>query len=96
MGFAQQPASAQIGGGDADTSPITRASGKKKTALAGHVHNDRLVDAVHRQGFCALIASPTARNYTAEATATAARQLASALMSPGQAGFPPGRRRPTR
>jgi hypothetical protein len=71
--FARQPASAQIGGGDAGTSPITRASGKKKTALAGHVHNDRLVDAVHRQGFCALIASPTPRNYTAEATATAAR-----------------------
>jgi hypothetical protein len=29
-GFAQQPASAKIGGGDAGTSPITRASGKKK------------------------------------------------------------------
>jgi hypothetical protein len=53
VGFAQQSASAQIGGGDAGTSPITRASGKKKTALAGHVHNDPLVDAVHRQGFCA-------------------------------------------
>jgi hypothetical protein len=72
-GLAQQPASAKIGDGDAGTTPITRASGKKKTALARHVHSDRLVDAVHRQGFCALIASPTARNCTAEATATAAR-----------------------
>jgi hypothetical protein len=29
----------------AGTSPITRASGEKKTALARFVHNDRLIDA---------------------------------------------------
>jgi transposase len=29
----------------AGTSPITRASGKKKVALARFVHNDRLIDA---------------------------------------------------
>jgi hypothetical protein len=30
----------------AGTSPITRQSGKKKTVLARHVHNDRLLDAL--------------------------------------------------
>ena len=30
----------------AGTSPITRASGKKKTVLARFVHNDRLIDAL--------------------------------------------------
>ena len=47
----------------AATSPITRASGKKKTVLARFIHNDRLVDALHQQAFCALTASPGARAY---------------------------------
>ena len=47
----------------AATSPITRASGKKKTVLARYIHNDRLVDALHQQAFCALTASPGARAY---------------------------------
>ena len=47
----------------AGTSPITRASGKKKTVLARFIHNDRLVDALHQQAFCALTASPGARAY---------------------------------
>jgi len=47
----------------AGTSPITRQSGKKKTVLARFIHNDRLVDALHQQAFCALTASPGARAY---------------------------------
>jgi transposase len=47
----------------AGTSPITRQSGKKKTVLARHVHNDRLIDALNRQAFAALRASPGARVY---------------------------------
>src|SRR4029453_9262698 len=47
----------------AGTSPITRASGKKKTVLARYVHNNRLVDALGQQAFSALSASPGARAY---------------------------------
>src|SRR5262249_11687510 len=47
----------------AATSPITRASGKKKIVLARFIHNDRLTDALHQQAFCALNASPGARAY---------------------------------
>jgi len=47
----------------AATSPITRASGKKKAVLARHVHNDRLIDALMSQAFSALQASPGARAY---------------------------------
>jgi transposase len=47
----------------AGTSPITRASGKKKVVLARFVHNDRLIDAVMAQAFAALTASPGARAY---------------------------------
>jgi len=47
----------------AGTSPITRASGKKKTVLARYVHNDRLLDALYRQAFSALSGSPGARAY---------------------------------
>jgi transposase len=47
----------------AGTSPITRASGKKKTALARFVHNDRLIDALMGQAFAALKTSPGARAY---------------------------------
>ncbi|WIY07444.1 IS110 family transposase [Amycolatopsis mongoliensis] len=45
----------------AGTSPITRASGKKKVALARFVHNDRLIDALLTQAFSALRRSPGAR-----------------------------------
>lgn len=47
----------------AGTSPITRASGKKKTVLARYVHNNRLIDALGQQAFSALSASPGARAY---------------------------------
>jgi transposase len=47
----------------AGTSPITRASGKKKAVLARYVHNDRLIDALMTQAFSALNASPGARAY---------------------------------
>jgi transposase len=45
----------------AATSPVTRASGKRKTVLARYVHNDRLRDALDGQAFTALTASPGAR-----------------------------------
>ena len=45
----------------AATSPITRASGKKKAVMARFVHNDRLVDALNAQAFSALSTSPGAR-----------------------------------
>lgn len=47
----------------AGTSPITRASGKRKVVLARYVRNNRLADALHQQAFCALTASPGARAY---------------------------------
>jgi hypothetical protein len=47
----------------AATSPITRASGKKKVITARFVHNDRLVDALNAQAFATLTASPGARAY---------------------------------
>ena len=50
----------------AGTSPITRQSGKTKIVLARYVHNDRLLDALNRQAFAALRASPGARTYYAQ------------------------------
>jgi Transposase/Transposase IS116/IS110/IS902 family len=47
----------------AATSPITRASGKRKVVAARFVHNDRLVDALNAQAFAALTASPGARAF---------------------------------
>jgi transposase len=47
----------------AATSPLTRASGKRKTVTARFVHNDRLVDALNAQAFSALSASPGARAF---------------------------------
>jgi transposase len=47
----------------AGTSPITRASGKKRTVLARYVHNNRLIDALGQQAFSALTGSPGARAY---------------------------------
>jgi len=45
----------------AGTSPLTRASGKKKVVAARFIHNDRLIDALMAQAFSALNASPGAR-----------------------------------
>ncbi len=47
----------------AATSPITRASGKRKVVAARFVHNGRLVDALNAQAFAALTASPGARAF---------------------------------
>ena len=47
----------------AGTSPITRASGKKKVVLARYVRNNRLADALHQQAFSALSGSPGAHAY---------------------------------
>jgi transposase len=69
----------------AGTSPVTRASGKKKAVLARFVRNDRLADALHQQAFCALTASPGARAYYDELRArgqghhAALRQLSNRL-----------------
>ena len=70
----------------AATSPITRASGKKKAVLARFVHNDRLIDALMSQAFSSLQASAGARAYydrqrARGATYNAAlRQLANRLV----------------
>lgn len=47
----------------AGTSPITRASGNRRVALARHVRNQRLADAIDRWAFCSLSNSPGARSY---------------------------------
>jgi transposase len=70
----------------AGTSPITRASGKKKVVVARFVHNDRLIDALMTQAFSALNASPGARAYYDQLRARGAehnaalRQLANRLV----------------
>ncbi|MFU8853689.1 IS110 family transposase [Micromonospora sp. SL1-18] len=70
----------------AATSPITRASGKKRTVAARFVHNDRLIDALMTQAFSALKASPGARAYYDRQRArgvsynAALRQLANRLV----------------
>ncbi|MFF4621784.1 transposase [Nonomuraea jabiensis] len=45
----------------AGISPVSRASGKKKIALARFIHNDRLIDALLAQAFSALRLSPGVR-----------------------------------
>jgi len=47
----------------AATSPITRASGKRKVVAARYVHNGRLAGALNAQAFAALTASPGARAF---------------------------------
>lgn len=47
----------------AGTSPITRASGTKKTVLARHVRNRRLADAIYLWAFASLTASAGARAF---------------------------------
>ncbi len=70
----------------AATSPITRASGKKKVVAARFIHNDRLVDALNAQAFTALKASPGARAFYDELRARgiehndALRRLANRLV----------------
>ena len=70
----------------AGTSPLTRQSGKKKIVVARYVHNDRLVDALGRQAFAAMVASPGARAYYDQLRArgvghhAALRQLANRLV----------------
>ena len=70
----------------AATSPITRASGKKKVVAARFIHNGRLVDALHAQAFASLRASPGARAFYDELRARgiehndALRRLANKLV----------------
>lgn len=70
----------------AGTSPITRASGKKKVALARFIRNDRLIDALMAQAFTALTVSSGARAYYDRQRARGAghnpalRQLANRLV----------------
>jgi hypothetical protein len=70
----------------AATSPITRASGKKKLVAARYVHNARLVDALNAQAFASLRASPGARAFYDEQRAKghehndALRRLANRLV----------------
>ena len=70
----------------AATSPITRASGKKKVVAARFIHNDRLVDALNAQAFASLNASPGARAFDDELRARgiehndALRRLANRLV----------------
>ena len=70
----------------AATSPITRASGKKKMVMARFIHNDRLIDALMAQALSALGSSPGARAfYDAQRTAgvehnAALRKLANRLV----------------
>jgi transposase len=47
----------------AGTSPITKASGRKKTVLARHARNKRLADAMQQWATCSLRGSPGANAY---------------------------------
>ena len=47
----------------AGTSPITVASGKKRTVLARYARNRRLYDAIDQWAFCSISRSPGARAY---------------------------------
>jgi transposase len=47
----------------AGTSPITRASGRRRIVLARYARNRRLADALHQWAFCSLRGSPGARGY---------------------------------
>ena len=68
------------------TSPITRASGKKKVVAARFIHNDRLIDALMSWAFASLNASPGARAFYDEQRAKgldhndALRRLANRLV----------------
>jgi transposase len=68
------------------TSPITRASGKKKVVAARFIRNDRLIDALMTWAFASLNASPGARAFYDEQRAKglehndALRRLANRLV----------------
>jgi hypothetical protein len=47
----------------AGTSPITKASGKRRVVLARYAHNRRLADACYQWAFAAITASPDARTF---------------------------------
>ena len=70
----------------AGTSPITKASGKKKIVLARYARNKRLGDALQQWAFCSLRGSPGARAYYKQLRArnighqAALRQLANRLV----------------
>lgn len=70
----------------AGTSPITKASGKKKIVLARYARNRRLGDALQQWAFCSLRGSPGARAYYHQLRArgtghqAALRQLANRLV----------------
>ena len=70
----------------AATSPITRASGKKKVVAARFIHNDWLIDALMSWAFSSLNASPGARAFYDEQRAKglehndALRRLANRLV----------------
>jgi hypothetical protein len=70
----------------AGTSPITRASGKKKVVAARFVRNNRLIDALMAWAFTSMIASPGARAFCDEQRAKglehndALRRLANRLV----------------
>ena len=57
--YASSKARKNYGG----TSPITRASGKKKVVAARFIRNDRLIDALMTWAFASLNASPGARAF---------------------------------
>lgn len=59
----QRYASAKARKNYAGSSPITRQPGKKKIGLARHIRQDRLVDALQMQVYCALTHPPGARAY---------------------------------
>ena len=68
------------------TSPVTRASGKKRVVAARFIHNDRLIDALMSWAFASLNASPGARAFYDEQRAKglehndALRRLANRLV----------------
>ena len=64
--FGDEPdryASAKSRKNYAGTSPITRASGKKRVVLARYARNHRLADAIYQWAFASLTASPGARAF---------------------------------
>jgi len=69
----------------AGTSPLTIASGKKRAALARHVRNRRLYDAIDQWAFCSLSASPAVEcsmtNAEAQGTSTTKHYAPSATDS---------------
>ena len=74
-------------------SPITRASGKKRTVTARRARNNRLANPLHQQAFSALTCSPGARAYydrirarsAARTNDLAARRSSPTLKRPGSA-----------